>query len=73
LIEELRKYLDLFSDYATIRIYWKFYQDKKQTVPASGKHDPRSLKRAYFLYINRTKRIIELDKGDLKTVMEYCS
>jgi len=25
------------------------------------------------LYINRTKQIIELEKGDLKTLAEYCS
>jgi hypothetical protein len=31
------------------------------------------LERTYFLYINRTKTVIELDKGDLQTVMEYCA
>jgi len=29
LIDELHKHLDLFSDYATLRIYWKFYKDKR--------------------------------------------
>lgn len=29
LVDELRKHLDLFSDYATLRIYWKFYKDKR--------------------------------------------
>ena len=72
-MEDLKKYLDIFSDYATIRIYWKFYDDKRLQTAANGNHDPRNLKRAYFLYINKTKQIFELEKGDLKTVMEYCS
>jgi hypothetical protein len=54
-MEDLKKYLDIFSDYATIRIYWKFYNDKRMQGPASGNHDPRNMKRAYFLYINKTK------------------
>ena len=54
-MEDLKKYLDIFSDYATIRIYWKFYSDKRMQSPASGNHDPRNLKRAYYLYINKTK------------------
>lgn len=72
-MEDLRQYLDIFSDYATIRIYWKFYGDKRLLTPAVGCNDPRSLQRAYYLYINKSKTIIELDKGDLQTVMEYCS
>lgn len=31
------------------------------------------MQKTYFLYINRSKTIIELDKGDLATVMEFCS
>lgn len=72
-MDELNKYLDIFQDYATIRIYWKFYDDKKMKAPAKGNRDPRSLQRAYYMYINKTKTIIELSKNDLKTVMEYCS
>jgi hypothetical protein len=54
-MEDLRRQLDLFSDYATIRIYWKFYDDKRMSKPARGSHDPRNLQRAYYLFINRTK------------------
>lgn len=64
-MDELRQYLDIFSDYATIRIYWKFYADKQQTKAADASQDPRKLERAYYLYINKTKAIIELDKNDL--------
>jgi hypothetical protein len=73
LIGELRKYLDLFNDYATIRIYWKFYKDPQQTVPVEQPREPRKLQRTYFLYLNKSKMIIELKKNDLATVMEYCS
>jgi len=73
LMEDLRKYLDLFKDYATIRIYWKFYDDKRLQQPAVGNEDPRKLRRAYYLFINKTKQIIELDKNDLRTVIDYCS
>lgn len=73
LMEDLRKYLDLFNDYATIRVYWKFYDDKRMEVPAAKNRDPRLLKRAYYLFINKTKQIIELDKNDARTVIEYCS
>jgi hypothetical protein len=72
-MDELKKYLDIFQDYATIRIYWKFYENKDMTEHAHGNKDPRNLKRAYYLFINKTKKIIELDKNDIKTVMEYCS
>lgn len=72
-MEDLKKYLDIFSDYATIRIYWKFYNDQGMQLSANGNYDPRNLQRAYFLYINKTKQIIELEKGDIKTLMEYCS
>ena len=43
LMDELKKYLDIFQDYATIRIYWKFYGDKNMSEPAHGNHDPRNL------------------------------
>ena len=72
-MDELKKYLDIFQDYATIRIYWKFYGDKSMSTPAQGNNDPRNLERAYYMYINKSKRIIELDKNDIKTVIEYCS
>jgi len=42
-MDELKKYLDIFQDYATIRIYWKFYGDKNMSEPAHGNHDPRNL------------------------------
>jgi hypothetical protein len=71
-MDELKKHLDIFNDYATIRIYWKFYNDKDMNIPAQAK-DPRYLKRAYFMYINKTKKIIELEKGDFKTVLDFCS
>lgn len=72
-MEDLRKYLDLFNDYATIRIYWKFYEDRRLQQPAGGNEDPRKLRRAYYLFINKTKQIIELEKNDLRTVMDYCA
>jgi len=72
-MEDLRKYLDLFNDYATIRIYWKFYDDKRMQKPVVGNEDPRKLKRAYYLFMNKSKKIIELEKNDLRTVMEYCA
>jgi len=28
-MEDLKRQLDIFNDYATIRIYWKFYDDKR--------------------------------------------
>ena len=73
LMDDLKKYLDLFNDYATLRIYWKFYDDKGLSEPSKNRKDPRKTQRAYFLYINKSKKIIELDKYDLRTVMEYCS
>ena len=72
-MEDLRKYLDLFNDYATIRIYWKFYEDRRLQQPAHGNGDPRKLRRAYYLFINKTKQIIELEKNDLRTVIDYCA
>lgn len=42
-MEDLKKYLDIFSDYATIRVYWKFYGDKRMQVAANGNSDPRNL------------------------------
>ena len=54
LLDDLRKYLDIFTDYATIRIYWKFYRDPKMSVPAEGNHDPRNLQKGYYLFINKT-------------------
>lgn len=31
------------------------------------------MRRAYFLYLSRTKSVIELDKSDVRTVLDYCS
>jgi len=75
LLEDLKKYQDDFSDFATIRIYWKFYTDKKMTKEVNGgrKTDPRRLERGYYLYINRTKQIYELDRYDIKSVIQFCS
>lgn len=41
--------------------------------PAHGNRDPRKLRRAYYLFINKTKQIIELEKNDLRTVIDYCA
>mmetsp|Transcript_22925 Transcript_22925/g.35304 ORF Transcript_22925/g.35304 Transcript_22925/m.35304 type:complete len:125 (-) Transcript_22925:1281-1655(-) len=73
MMEDLRANLDIFSDYASIRIYWKTYDDKKLTLHNSECHDPRKMKKAYFLFVNKTKKIYELDKGDLNSVLEFCS
>ena len=64
-MDELYKYLDLFNDYATVRIYWKFYDDKKMKIPSKNNNDPRKLKRAYFLYLNKSKKIYEIEKNDI--------
>ena len=73
LMEDLKRQLDLFSDYATIRIYWKFYDDNGMSRPARGNDDPRKLKRAYYLFIGGSKQIIEIQKNDLNTILEFCS
>ena len=74
LLEDLRRQLDLFqNDYAAIRVYWKFYGDKGQKTAAEDNNDPKKLKRAYFLYLSRSKSVIELDKSDVRTVLDYCS
>ena len=73
LMDDLKNQLDLFSDYATIRIYWKFYEDNGMSRPARGNDDPRKLKRAYFLFISRTKSIIEIQRNDMNTIIEFCS
>lgn len=75
-MEDLKRQLDIFNDYATIRIYWKFYDDKRmeQSVLNSDKAiDPQKMKRAYLMYIGKTNQIIELEKHDVKTIMDYCS
>lgn len=73
MMEDLKRQQDLFPDYATIRIYWKFYDDKGMSRPARSNDDPRKLKRAYYLFLSKSKQIIEIDKSDIKTVMEFCS
>lgn len=72
-MEVLQSNLDLFTDFATIRIYWKFYDDKRLEQPSENAGDPRKLKKAYFIYINKSQQIIEIDKNDLKTVFDFCS
>ena len=75
-MEDLKRQLDIFNDYATIRIYWKFYEDKRMenSVLKTDKNiDPQKMKRAYLMYIGKTNQIIELDKHDVKTVIDYCS
>lgn len=52
MMEDLKRQQDLFPDYATIRIYWKFYDDKGMSRPARGNDDPRKLKRAYYLFLS---------------------
>lgn len=73
MMEDFKRQQELFPDYATIRIYWKFYDDKGMSRPAKGNDDPRKLKRAYYLFLSKQKQIIEIDKSDIKTVMEFCS
>jgi hypothetical protein len=41
--------------------------------PADPNNDPRKLKRAYFLYLNKNKKIYEIDKNDIKSIMDFCS
>jgi hypothetical protein len=41
-MEELKKNLDLLNnDYATIRIYWKFFDDKRMTDPSQDAKYPK--------------------------------
>jgi hypothetical protein len=42
-------------------------------IPAKENTDPRKLKRSYFLYLNKNKKIYEIEKNDIKTIMEFCS
>jgi CRISPR/Cas system CSM-associated protein Csm4 (group 5 of RAMP superfamily) len=70
-MEDLKRQLDLFTDYATLRIYWKFYDDNGMSRPARSNDDPRKLKRAYFLFIGKTKSIIEIERNDLNTILEF--
>lgn len=42
-------------------------------IPAQENSDPRKLKRAYFLYLNKSKKIYEIEKNDIKTILEFCS
>ena len=72
-MDDLKNQLDLFSDYATIRIYWKFYDDNGMTRPARSNDDPRKLKRAYFLFLGKSKSIIEIQKNDMNTILEFCA
>lgn len=42
-------------------------------IPTNDNNDPRRIKRAYFLYLNKNKKIYEIEKNDIKSIMEFCS
>ena len=74
LMDELKKNLDFMqNDFATIRIYWKFYDDKKMSQPHPEAGYPKQMKRAYFMYLSKNRSVIELDQGDVRKVLDYCT
>lgn len=42
-------------------------------IQTKENNDPRNLKRSYFLYLNKNKKIYEIEKNDIKSIMEFCS
>jgi hypothetical protein len=40
------------SDFATIRIYWRFFQDPEMKVEDENVGQPSKLKKGFFIYFN---------------------
>ena len=54
---------DQLCDFATMRVYWKFYSDALLNIEDPSACDPCTMMKTYFLYSNN--QVKEFLKGDL--------
>jgi hypothetical protein len=59
------------NDFATIRIYWKFYKDQQMQIEDPAAMNPISLTKGFFLYSNNQVR--EIAKNEFYTVLQHVS
>jgi len=71
IIEEAPGSEQNLSDFATVRIYWRFYQDKQLQMEEPNCFNPSLLKKGYFLYSNN--QIREINKNEFEMLIQFSS